>query len=187
MRYLLALLCCLLGSGAAAADAVRHGFWGAIDFGVGSLRLDPAVAEARSMTRLNLALSGGYTLHPQVQIGVAAGGWNIKSGNLWNPADGEGLSMLFAVARLWPSAESKLYFKLAGGRATHWDNAYQAANGSGDAYEVGVGYELFRYAATATHWYLNYTGGSIDGYTAPSGVKQNESFSAVSTGLTFSF
>lgn len=187
MRHLLVLLCCLLGSGVAVADAARHGFWGAIDLGVGNLRLEPTVAQARSLTRLNLALSGGYTLHPQVQIGLAAGGWNIKSGNLWNPADGEGISTLFAVARLWPSAESRLYVRLAGGRATHWDNAYQAANGGGDAYEVGMGYELFRYAATATHWYLHYTRGSIDGYTAPDGVKQNEAFSAISTGLVLSF
>ncbi|WP_127477215.1 hypothetical protein [Sulfurivermis fontis] len=186
MRYLIPLLCILCGN-AVAADAPRHGFWGAIDVGVGRVSLDPQVAAERDTTRLNLALAGGYTLHPQLQLGIAAGGWSIRSGNIWDPSDGEGLSSLFAVARIWPGAESKLFFKLAGGRVTHWNNAAAAADGSGSAYEVGLGYEVFRYAGTETHWYINYARGSIDDYTAADGVKQDEDFSALSTGLTLSF
>ncbi|GAB4294144.1 MAG: hypothetical protein Kow0096_10160 [Thiohalomonadaceae bacterium] len=53
MRYLIPLLCILCGN-AVAADAPRHGFWGAINVGIGRVNLEPQVAAERDAMPLNL-------------------------------------------------------------------------------------------------------------------------------------
>jgi len=188
MKHLLVLLSLFACGAALAADnTVRHGFWGDIDIGVGRLHLSPDVASDRTTTRLYYALSGGYTLHPQLQLGVEAGAWNINTIGLNYSNTSEGLIHLFAVARYWPTANSKLFIKAAGGRVSHWNNQGSATEGTGHGYTLGLGYELARVASTETYWFLNYNAGNINGYTPAGGVKQDENYHALAVGLSFSF
>lgn len=188
MRYLLVLLGPLLATPLYAADAaVREGYWGGVAIGFGSLRLQPEVAAARSSTRLYLGLAGGYTLHPQLQLGIEASGWSIRSGKLLDPAKGESLLQLFGVVRYWPTATSNLFIKVAGGGVIHRNNEPGVDNSAGRGYTLGLGYELTRYAATTTHWFLNYSAGRIDDYRPPEGGTQGEDYAAVTTGLTLGF
>ncbi|PKM45224.1 MAG: hypothetical protein CVV05_07605 [Gammaproteobacteria bacterium HGW-Gammaproteobacteria-1] len=188
MKYLLFLPLLLSCGVAGAADGgLRHGFWGNIDIGFGNLYLSPDVARSRTDSRLYLALAGGYAFHPQLQLGIAAGGWNIEASNFWDTASGEGLRQVFAVVRYWPTAESKLYLSFAGGSVTHWNNADGAADGTGNGYSVGLGYEVVRYAAMGTHVFLDYSRGSVDGYRPPGGVSQGEDYSAFTVGLRLGF
>ncbi len=188
MKYVLALTC-LFASGAALADAAqRQGFWGAVDLGYGSVHLTPDVADASTRTRLYLGLEGGYTVHPQVQLGVSVGGWSLRHDDWWNPlGSDEGMHTLFAVARIRPAADSRLFIKVGGGSATHWNNAQGADRGSGSAYVLGMGYRLGSYAATETYWFVNYTAGSVSDYRPPGGVSQDEDFGALTAGLTLGF
>jgi len=188
MRYLLVLLGPLLATPLYAADAAaRAGYWGSIDIGFGSLRLQPEVAAARSSTRLYLGLAGGYTLHRQLQLGIEASGWSIRSGNLRDPAKGETLLQLFGVVRYWPTPTSKLCIKAAAGGVIHRNNEPGVDTSEGHGYTLGLGYELTRYAATTTHWFLTYSAGRIDDYRPPGGSTQGEDYSAVTTGLTLGF
>lgn len=188
MKQLIAIALLFPAGTVLAADTDRrHGFWGDIDIGVGSLHLAPDVDGASTRTRLYLGLQGGYTMHPQVQLGIEFSGWNIEYSNLWEPAEGEGLSQVFAVTRIWPAASSNIFFKLGAGQVTHWNNAQGAESGSGSAYVVGLGYELFRYGSTETHWFLNYSIGNIADYTPPAGVAQDEDYTALTTGLSLGF
>lgn len=188
MKYMLALLCLLSGSTVCvAAESPRHGFWGVVDVGFGSLRRTPEVDDAKTETDFYLGLAGGYTVHPQLQLGIEASGWNIKSGNIWDPTDGEGISAVLVVARYWPTTDARVFFKAGAGRITHWSNAGGSLEGSGSGYAVGLGYELFRYGGMETHWFLSYSAGSIDDYTPSGSVKQDEDYSAITTGLSLGF
>ncbi len=187
MRYLLALAL-LLVAGSAAADGVsRHGFWGDIDIGFGRLNLAPDVAPNHGDTRFYFALAGGYTVHPQLQLGVEAGGWNIEFGNPWDSTRGEGVMQLFAVARYWPTPNSGLFIKAGLGNVSHWNNASGSADGHGAGYCVGLGYELSRFGGTDTYWFLNYNAGRVSGYRPPGGVAQSEAYNALTAGLSFGF
>lgn len=182
---LLMLLAC--AASPASGEEGRHGFWGAVDIGFGRLHLAPEVENDTTATRLYVALAGGYTLHPQWQIGLEAGGWNIHSGNLWDPADGEGLSQLFAVVRFRPTPDSRLLLKVAGGKVSHWNNSAGSSDGSGNGYTAGIGYELGQFAGMETHWFLHYSAGSINSYVPPGGVRQSEDYRALSAGLSLGF
>jgi len=188
MRYVFALLALLLSTATFGADtAVRHGFWGSVDVGFGSLRLAPEVADGNTGTRFYFGLAGGYTVQPQLQLGLEASGWNIRAGNLWDSSKGEGLMQLFGVVRYWPNPDGKLFMKLAGGSVTHWNNDPASTKGTGSGYTLGLGYELARFAGAESYWFLNYGAGSVSGYTPPGGVKQSEDYSAVTTGVTLGF
>lgn len=188
MRYAFVLMCLLVNlTTAVADDAQRGGFWGSIDIGFGNLYLDPAVADDSTKTPLYLGFQAGYTVHPQFQLGIEASGWNIESSELWNATKGEGLMQLFAVARYWPAVDSKLFLKMGAGNTTHWNNAPGATRGTGSGYCVGLAYEVARFGAMETHWFLNYNAGDVSGYTPQGGVKQDENYSVFSTGLSFGF
>lgn len=181
------IACCLCLHTVTSVAAEREGFWAGIDIGVGNLSLEPEVAKSSTGTHLYLGFQGGYTLHPQLQVGIEAGGWNIEAGNIWNPSEGEGLMQLFAVARYWPAAAPKLFVKLGGGSVTHWNNEQGAGKGTGSGYCLGIGYEVAKFAGVESHWFLNYNAGDVTGYTPPGGVRQDEDYSALSTGLTLGF
>ncbi len=188
MRHLLALLFALLALPAVAAEhAGRSGFWGDVDIGFGSLHLAPDIAGAGTNNRFYLGFAGGYTVHPQLQIGIEASGWSIRAGNLWDSSRGEGLRQLFGVVRYWPTENSELFLKFAGGSISHWNNEPGTSNGTGSGYTVGVGYELSRFAKAHTAWFLNYSAGSVTGYRPPGGVKQGEDFAAITAGLSLGF
>lgn len=188
MKALLALPALFLSASVFASDvAPRQGFWGSVDIGFGSLHLDPSVAAASTGTRFYLGLSGGYTVHPQLQLGLEASGWNIRASNLWDSNKGEGLMQLFAVARYWPTTDSKLFIKMAAGNVSHWNNDSGATKGTGNGYTLGLGYELARFAGAETYWFLDYSAGSMSGYTPPGGVKQDEDYSALTAGVSLGF
>jgi hypothetical protein len=188
MKYLFVLPLFLAGGVAFAADGdLRHGFWGNIDIGFGNLQRTPDLAPADTGTHVYLALAGGYTLHPQLQLGVEAGGWSISAADGWKSDTGEGLRQLFALVRYWPTESSRLYLSVAGGSVVHWNNAPGTDNGNGSGYTVGLGYEIVRYAALGTQLFLAYSAGSITGYKPVGGEAQGEDYSALTAGLRLGF
>lgn len=187
MKYLLVIALILANGTAAAAGAPRQGFWGDIDVGYGRLDLRPAAVDHNSATRFYLGVTGGYTLHPQLQLGVELSSWIVRWNSLWDSSQGEGLAQLFAVARIWPTADSKLFFKVGGGSISHWNNTKGAGSGGGSGYCVGLGYRVAQYGGTETDWFLNYNTGHVSGYRPPGGVRLGEDYSAITAGLSLGF
>lgn len=185
MKRLFSLLLLASSTVSAAEDYVRHGFWGNIEIGPGSLHLAPEVANEQTRTKLYFSFAGGYTLHPQLQLGIEAGGWNIRTRSLWDSGEGEGLMQLFVVARYWPTPDSRLFLKAAAGNVTHWSTVTGANSGTGHGYTVGMGYELSRFSRMETWWFINYSAGKVTDYTPPDGVAQGEDYRAVTAGLSF--
>lgn len=187
MKRLVIVFLLFMAGSAAAAEPARQGFWGAVDVGYGRLDLRPDTAPKRSDTRFYFGLAGGYTILPQLQLGIEASSWNIESSSLWEPYKGQGLMQLFAVARYRPTPDARLFVKVGAGTVSHWDNAAGASDGHGAGYCVGLGYEMMRFGGAATYWFINYNAGRVSGYRPPGGVSQSEAYSAVTAGLSFGF
>ena len=178
----------LAATTAGAAEPREGGFWwGSASFGVASLKRSYSVTPDTSDSALALALEVGYAWHPQLLLGVELGGWTLEAGDLWNPAEGEGIQTLYLVARYYPRASSGLFVKGGYGNLSYWNHRPGESGGTGHGGVLGLGMDFLatgRWYATPS---LEYAWGEYHDTTTPPGVQQDQRYRALTLriGITY--
>lgn len=161
--------------------------WGAVDVGYASLRRSYSVTDRTTQNKPSLALRAGYIVDPRLLLGVEAGGWTLESSQPWDPARGEGIETIFAVAQYYPVGSSPFYLKAGGGAVRYWNHRPSESGANGHGYQLGLGYDV----ALWTHLYFtpaaDYSWGRYDGATSPPGVTQEQSYRAVTFRVGFTY
>jgi hypothetical protein len=178
----------LAGTLASAAEPREGGFWwGSASVGAASLKRSYTSTPDTSDTVLALALEFGYAWHPQLLLGVELGGWTLEAGDLWDPAQGEGIRTLYLVARYYPRESSTLFVKGGYGNLDYWNHRPGESGGTGHGGVVGLGKDF----PVSGRWQLTpsfeYAWGEVHGATSPPGVTQDQSYRALTLriGITF--
>ncbi len=142
-----------------ATELQRSGFWGSLEAGIGSVRSQLPQSDGEH-ERLYLGFTGGYSLNPHLLLGVELSGWNIQSGNLHDPSQGEGIMQLLGIARLYPSEQGGYFLKIGGGYLDHWNNRpNETRRQEGWELCLGGGYDIALTTRFAMTPFINFSFG----------------------------
>ncbi len=136
-------------------------FWFGCDLGAGQLTRSVADA-SESKLRFYFSLEGGFTVTPQLLIGVEASGWLLQAGDYWDPTKGRAISPIFVTARIYPSKFSTFHLRLGGGLMNAWDNAIDGSDRWGTGWEAGAGYDVVLGGRHHVTPFVLYTQGHMD-------------------------
>lgn len=138
-----------LGAAPLAAQSARDstvarppGPWFAgLSLGYGSLHLtsDQRSGDARSV--FVMGFRGGRAINERLRVGIDIGGWLLEPGDVWDPSQGESVSVFGAFAQLFPIAGVPFYAELGGGSASYTDNSPSDFDRRGTGWTLGAGYE----------------------------------------------
>jgi hypothetical protein len=170
-------LCSLLDPALHAAESFHSGQgWTTVELGGGQVdRSTPGFSD--NSTRFYLGFEGGVALNAHVLLGAEFSGWLIQSGNLQDSTRGSGISQVFAVARIYPQADSTFHLQLGGGSLKGWDNSPAGSSHSGSGWELGLGYDRMISTHGAITPFIRYSNGRAG----------NLKLSAVTVGVGFTW
>jgi hypothetical protein len=173
-----------------SAEESRTGFWGGLDIGVASVNRSYSMTASTSQTTFALTLSGGYAWDPRLLLGIELGGWTLQASDWWwNPdsSQGEAIETVFAIARYYPTADSKLFVKGGGGLVHYWTNRPGESGANGWGGMIGVGYDVYVRGSIRVAPFVSYSFGSFSDAISPPGIKQDEHYQAATVylGVTF--
>ena len=155
----------------------RSGFWGSIDLGAGFVQRSFAGIE-EDETNFFLGFEGGYTINPHFLIGVELSGWLLESSDVNDPSEGEGISQIFFITRLYPSTSMGLFAKVGGGYVSYWNNRPgEPSSRNGWGLTLGGGYDFPLNEDFAISPFINYSFGEAD--------DQDHNVWTLGVGLTF--
>lgn len=177
----------LLWFGAAGAGELgkRDGWWGAGEFGGGSVTLSGPTDELDdSFAGFYLGLAVGYALTPHVLIGVETNGWLREASDPNNPTKGEAVNPVFGVLRFYPFEDTGgLYLKAGGGLVDHWNNDWKASEGNGWGIMGGVGYDIHVEGPFFLSPFFTYTYGKLKYDNLPQASDDEGDFHAITVGV----
>ena len=131
-------LVCVFPSIATAERLKRPGFWGSLDFGAGYVQR----AFAEDETNFFLGFTGGYVVHPNVLLGLELSGWTLESSNFNQPEEGESITQVFFISRIYVK-DLSWFAKVGGGYISHENNRPGAPRReTGWGLVVGGGYDF---------------------------------------------
>jgi hypothetical protein len=178
-----AILLAVVPSGALADP----GFWAGADIGAASLKRSFSVTGSTQASEFAMAFRAGYSWDPRLLLGVELGGWTLEPGNTRDPAHGEGIRTLYAIAQFYPAAGARLFVKGGFGEVKYWNNRPGENGASGTGGMLGAGYDF----PLSGSWYvtpaIDYARGKYDGAVSPPGITQDQSYRAVTLriGVTY--
>ena len=141
---------------------IRSGSWAGIDIGIGRVHQSTHEAEQED-TPMFLGFKAGYTITPDFLIGLEFSGWLFEESNINDPGEGEGLSQVFLISRIYPFRNSSLYFKFGGGLASIWDNdPDEEGRKSGVGFTIGSGYDYPISNKLVINPFVSYSFGNAD-------------------------
>jgi hypothetical protein len=162
-----------------ADDLAPTRFWGGIEIGAGSIRIDrPGGSFSDSTTYL--AFKGAYMFSEQLYVGVELGGHLLEAGNLSDEAEGAGLSQVLLIIQYYPypqPAWQGWYAKGGAGYVSFWDNSPDAQREEGWGMTVALGYDWWVEGYGATGPLLSY------GY----GEEGDSKHSAIALAMSWSY
>jgi hypothetical protein len=161
----------------ASAEPLQPGqWWATFELAGGQLnRTAPGFSD--NSARFYLGLAGGMAVDSHLLLGIGVSGWLIQAENVKDPSTGSGISRVFAVARIYPQADSTLHYQVGGGTITGWDNSPSGSRRNGFGWEVGIGYDVMTSTRAAFTPFLRYS----------SGTAGNLKLSAVTLGAGFTW
>ena len=168
----------------------RTGFWGGLDVGIASVNRSYSVTGDTSQTTFALTLSGGYAWDPRLLLGIELGGWTLQASGWWwnwNSSQGQGIETIFAIARYYPIADSRLFVKGGGGLVHYWTRQPGESGANVWGGVIGVGYDVYVSGSIRVAPLVSYSSGSFNGAISPPGIMQDQRYQAVTAylGVTF--
>jgi len=168
----------------------RTGFWAGLDVGIASVQRSYSMTGNTSETTFALTLSGGYAWDPRLLLGVELGGWTLQASDWWwnsNSSQGQGIETIFAIARYYPIANSRLFVKGGGGLVHYWTNQAGESGARGWGGVIGVGYDVYVKGSLRVAPLVSYSFGSFNGAISPPGITQDQRYQALTgyIGVTF--
>jgi hypothetical protein len=152
----------LINSTAYAAEKLeRSGLWGGIDVGGGYVERSFSGIE-EDETNFFLGVKGGYAFNPYILAGLELSGWLFESSNLDDSSEGEGLSQVLLITRLYPSKDYGFFGKLGGGYVSYWNNRPGVSDSDGWGVTFGAGYDFSIYRNMAIAPLITYSFGEGD-------------------------
>lgn len=136
------LLLVLLPAGSRAGEAGDTKFRAGIELGAGSLRLEgPGGTRAESTTAMTFTL--GYQATAQLSLGLALGGHSLEAGNIWDPAQGAGVSQTMLVFQYYLEPAGRGWYARGGtGFLSYWDNSPAGREDEGWGLAFALGYDF---------------------------------------------
>jgi hypothetical protein len=128
----------LPGVAAPAEPATRRWQFG-LRLGYGALELAADQAPSRRLDTFAMSFDAGCDVTRHLYLGATLGGWLIEAYDWQDPAAGESVSQLLAVARLRPWAARGWFVQAGAGRATYTNHHPYASGGSGWGRTLGAG------------------------------------------------
>jgi hypothetical protein len=125
----------------------RSGWWAAVEAGAGTVKL-PFPGKDGSEILPYFALSGGYTITPNILLGIEISGWLYDSNNDMRVEEeegieGDGLSQVFITSRIYPVKNKSAFLRVGGGHVSHAIHEYGSENRrEGWGLHVGGGYDV---------------------------------------------
>ena len=192
-RYSIWMVLWLVSFSAAAQSSdeeSRTGFWAGLDIGVASMKRSYSMTPSSSQTTFALTLSGGYAWNPRLLLGVELGGWTLQASDWWwnsNSSQGQAIETIFAIARYYPIADSRLFVKGGGGLVHYWTNQPGESGANGWGGMIGVGYDVYVKGSVRVAPSVSYSFGSFNGAISPPGIMQDQRYQAITAylGVTF--
>lgn len=139
----------------------RLGFWGGVDVGGGYVERSISGIE-EDETNFFLGVKGGYAFNPHILAGLELSGWLLESGDLGDSSEGEGLSQVLLITRLYPSKDYGFFGKLGGGFVSYWNNRPGVSDSDGWGVTLGAGYDFSIYSNMAIAPLITYSFGEGD-------------------------
>jgi hypothetical protein len=174
---MLALTLIAAGSTGIADDRQPGNWWIGLEAGPASVRTSEGGRSDRN-GRLALAFRGGVIVTPSLLVGLQLGGFTEQASDVNDPARGEGISHVFAIAQWYPGQRREgPYLRAGGGYADHWSNQSAGRDSHGWGLCFGVGWD---FSAGA----MGYVGPSLSWFRARTG---DMDVSALTLGLNWSY
>ena len=116
-------------------------WWVGLEAGGGVVKRDRR--ETSTDSAIYLSFKGGLAVTEHLLLGIELGGYTLESGNLWDPAEGAGISKSLFVAQVYPSAcRTGWYGKVGGGYLSYWDHDPDGQEGNGWGATAAIGYDF---------------------------------------------
>lgn len=142
LALLLALAAAAPGSLIAQKQAVRHGLWIGLGFGVGRIEHWSDQTATVRRTTPAVSLQGGVVVVPALRLGVEANGWGLQSSSFSDPARGETVNELLLIARFYPWPSRGAFVKGGFGWGEYHNKSPQSWGSTAfGAVAAGLGYE----------------------------------------------
>src|SRR5512143_4131235 len=77
-------------------------FWAAGELGFGALAIGSDQEARTNRTRFSMGLKLGASIRHAVRLGVMVDGWLVQSADVNDPAEGAGVTEVFAVGQFYP-------------------------------------------------------------------------------------
>lgn len=138
----LLLVLLMLGSQPLIAQehARRHGFWGSLLIGYGTLHTSSAQETAKRADTFALDLEFGATLTSALRPGLEFNGWLLEAFSINDPSRGESLTQALLLLEVYPWSRTDLFIKGGVGRAMYTANDPLKYGSSGWGGTLGLGY-----------------------------------------------
>ena len=148
---------------------IRNGFWGGIDAGAGLLQQSFDEGDDEDDSAFYIGFKGGYTINPQLLIGLELSGWLLEASDYNDPGEGKGISQVFFISQLYPAKDAGFFAKAGGGYVSMWSNRPDdTRREQGWGLTVGAGYDFQMNDSAALSPFVNFNYGEAGNgdYTA---------------------
>lgn len=115
-----------------------------ISFGLGEgqIKISSDQQNGDRLSTFALGLTFGHRIGRRFRAGMEANGWLLQAFDLNNPAVGESLGNVMAMADFLPAGNHGLYVRGGVGHVSYSNNRPTGTYGGGLAWEAGAGYEI---------------------------------------------
>ena len=138
-RLAIVLGALILPGVAAPAEPATRGWQFGLRLGYGALELAADQTPSRRLDTFAMSFDAGCDVTRHLYLGATLGGWLIEAYDWQDPAAGESVSQLLAVARLRPWAARGWFVQAGAGRAMYTNHHPFAFGGSGWGGALGAG------------------------------------------------
>ena len=172
-----------IGSSCSVPPATRERtvrpWWVALELGDGQLKLTSDQFNTTRHPAFALGFAGGHSLGGRARIGLELNGWLLQSFNLNNPAVGESVSNVLAVADVLPIRKTPIFLRAGSGLALYQNNRPGGFGGTGWSWTAGVGYEIPLTKQFGLAPIVDYAAGSLGDVRNTLAVETNRRYSVV--------
>jgi hypothetical protein len=133
---------------------------------------------------------GGYHWGPKFYAALELGGLNFEATDPGynrnyngDPTKGVGIQQTMLALRYYPDSDRPWFLHGGVGKANYWTNHIGESGGTGNAFELGAGWDI-QVQAIGRNFYLTpslmLSTGDISSVTSPPGITQNLRYRSVS-------
>jgi hypothetical protein len=166
---------------------VRQGLWANMQLGYGSISRSSDQQPRQRQDAFALAYHLGGTLNHHVRLGVELNGWLLEAFDAYDPAKGESVSQVFAVAQVYPYSANNFFLKVGAGRAIYTNSHPFEFDSRGWGETIGVGYDFPIAKKISLTPVINYCRGSLGSVENQVSTVSNRKYSVLEFGIALTY